>query len=262
MKVRIIPTLLMRGAGLVKSVQYANWRRIGSLTQAINVYRSRDVDELVFLDIGATAAGAGPDLDVISEVATGLSVPLAVGGGITSVSAAEAVLREGVEKIVVNTAVHTDPSLVGALAEAFGSQSIVVAIDVRRGAEGTPICFSRGATEAIGRDPVGWAVELEQRGAGEILLSAVDRDGLMQGYDIELIRSVGNAVSIPVIASCGAGSYENLRDAIVEGGATAVAAASIFQFTELTPDGARNYLRDAGLPVRTAWNPSEGYPSP
>lgn len=255
MKVRIIPTLLMRGSGLVKSVQYASWRRIGPLTQAINVYRSRDVDELVFLDIGATMTCAGPDLDVISEVATGLSVPLAVGGGITSVSAAEAVLREGVEKVVVNTAVHAEPSLVGALADAFGSQSIMVAIDVRRGVGGAPSCYARGATEATGRDPVGWAVELEQRGAGEILLSAVDRDGLMQGYDIELIRSVADAVSIPVIASCGAGSYENLREAVVDGGATAVAAASIFHFTELTPDGARRHLADSGLEVRRTWRP-------
>lgn len=255
MKVRIIPTLLMRGTGLVKSVQYADWRRIGSLTQAINVYRSRDVDELVFLDIGATASGAGPDLDVISEVATGLSVPLAVGGGITSVSAAEAVLREGVEKVVVNTAVHADLSLVGALAEAFGSQSIMVAIDVRRGVAGIPTCYARGATVATGRDPVGWAVELEERGAGEILLSAVDRDGLMQGYDIELIRSVADAVGIPVIASCGAGSYEHLREAVIEGGATAVAAASIFHFTELTPDGARRHLAEAGLAVRRTWRP-------
>ena len=255
MKVRIIPTLLMRGSGLVKSVQYANWRRVGSLTQAINVYRSRDVDELVFLDIGATTSEEGPDIEVISEVATGLSVPLAVGGGITSVKSAEAVLREGVEKVVVNTAVHSDPSLVGALADSFGSQSVVVAIDVRRGAEGTPICFSRRATESTGRDPVDWAVELEERGAGEILLSAVDRDGLMNGYDIDLIRSVAGAVGIPVIASCGAGSYEDLRDAVVEGGATAVAAASIFHFTELTPDGARRHLADSGLEVRTTWRP-------
>ncbi len=255
MKVRIIPTLLMRGAGLVKSVEYADWRRIGSLTQALNLYRSRDVDELVFLDIGATPAGDGPDLDVISEVATGLSVPLAVGGGISSVRTAESVLREGVEKVVVNTAVHRQPSLVGDLAQAFGAQSIVVALDVRRGADGTASCFALGATEPTERDPVAWAVELEERGAGEIMLSAVDRDGRMQGYDLDLIRSVADAVGIPVIASCGAGSYAHLLEAVTEGGASAVAAASIFHFTELTPDGARRHLAAAGLEVRTTWRP-------
>lgn len=255
MKVRIIPTLLMRGSGLVKSVQFANWRRIGSLTQAINVYRSRDVDELVFLDIDATPSGAGPDLEVIAEAATRLSVPLAVGGGISSVRTAEAVLRTGVEKVVVNTAVHARPSLVDDLAETFGSQSVVVAIDVRRDTDGTPRCFSRGATEPTGRDPVAWAAELESRGAGELLLSAVDRDGLMQGYDLELIRTVTAAVGIPVIASGGAGKYEHLRDAVTSGGASAVAAASIFHFTELTPDGARRYLAEAGLDVRISWRP-------
>ena len=255
MKVRIIPTLLMRGSGLVKSVQFANWRRIGSLTQAINVYRSRDVDELVFLDIDATTSGSGPDLEVIAEVATRLSVPLAVGGGISSVRAAEAVLRVGVEKVVVNTAVNARPSLVDDLAEAFGSQSVVVSIDVRRDGDGTPRCFTRGAKEPTDQDPVVWAVELESRGAGELLLSAVDRDGLMQGYDIELIRAVTDAVGIPVIASCGAGEYEHLRDAVTSGGASAVAAASIFHFTELTPDGARRYLAESGLEVRSTWRP-------
>lgn len=255
MKVRIIPTLLMRGTGLVTSVQFGNWRRVGSLTQAINVCRSRDVDELVFLDIDATSSGAGPDLSLIAEVATGLSVPLAVGGGISSVAAAESVLREGVEKVVVNTAVHARPSLVEELAAAFGSQSIVVAIDVRRGAGGAPSCFSRGASEATGWDPVDWAVELEARGAGEILLSAVDRNGLMQGYDIDLLQTVTAAVDIPVIASCGAGTYEHLRGAVIEGGASAVAAASMFHFTELTPDGARCHLADAGVNVRATWRP-------
>lgn len=255
MKVRIIPTLLMRGSGLVKSVQFANWRRIGPLTQAINVYRSRDVDELVFLDIDATPSGAGPDLEVIAEVATRLSVPLAVGGGISSVKAAEAVLRLGVEKVVVNTAVHARPSLVDDLAVAFGSQSVVVAIDVRRSGDGASRCFTRGATEPTGQDPVAWAVELESRGAGELLLSAVDRDGLMQGYDIALIRAVTAAVGIPVIASCGAGKYEHFRDAVTSGGASAVAAASIFHFTELTPDGARRYLAESGFEVRTTWRP-------
>lgn len=255
MTIRVIPQLLMRGSGLVKSVQFAEWRRVGSITQAINVYRSRDVDELVFLDIGATSSQEGPDLEVIAEVATGLSVPLAVGGGIASVEAAEAVLKEGVEKVVLNTAVHSRPSLTDDLAAAFGSQSIVVAIDVRRGSEGTPTSYSRGATESTGRDPVVWARELEERGAGELLLSAVDRDGLMQGYDIDLIRSITDAVRIPVIASCGAGSYEHLHEAVVAGGASAVAAASIFHFTELTPDGARLYLEKFGIRVRSTWRP-------
>lgn len=255
MKVRVIPTLLMRGAGLVKSVQYANWRRIGSLTQAINVYRARDVDELVFLDIGATSSGEGPDLEVISEVAIGLPVPLAVGGGISSVQSAETVLKAGVEKVVLNTAAHDRPSLVDELARAFGSQSVVIAMDVRRDSVGIPICYSRGATEETGRDPVAWARELEERGAGEIFLSAVDRDGVMQGYDIALIRSLSAAVGIPVIASGGAGSYDHLVDAVVQGGASAVAAASIFHFTELTPDGARRHLADCGLEVRKTWRP-------
>ncbi len=132
---------------------------------------------------------------------------------------------------------------------------IVIALDVRRGADGTPSCYSHGATEATGRDLVEWAVELEEHGAGEILLSAVDQDGRMQGYDLALIRSVSEAVGIPIIASCGAGSYAHLLEAVSEGGASAVAAASIFHFTELTPDGARRYLAAAGLEVRTTWRP-------
>jgi cyclase len=255
MKVRVIPSLLMRGSGLVKSVQFANWRRIGSLTQALNVYRSRDVDELVFLDIDAHRSGLGPDLDVISEVATAMSVPLSVGGGITTVRQAELVLQMGVEKVVINSAFHGRPELVGELAAEFGSQSIIAALDVRRGIDGAPICYARGATEATGQSPVEWALELEARGAGELLVSAVDRDGLMQGYDLELARAISGAVRIPVIASCGAGQYEHLREAVVVGGASAVAASSIFHFTEMTPDGARRHLEAAGIPVRATWRP-------
>jgi len=255
MKVRVIPTLLMRGPGLVKSVQFANWRRIGSLTQALNVYRSRDVDELVFLDIDAHRTGRGPDLDVVSEVATEMSVPLTVGGGISSVADAEAVLRTGVEKVILNSAAHSRPSLIDDLAAAFGSQSIVVALDVRRNADGGLMCFSRGATQSTGRGPVDWAVELEARGAGELLVSAVDRDGTMDGFDVELTSLVAEAVRIPVIASCGAGNYEDLRHAVTVGGASAVAASSIFHFTESTPDGARRHLEAAGIPVRATWRP-------
>jgi cyclase len=255
MKVRIIPTLLLRGAGLVKSVQFGNWRRIGSLTQALNVYRARDVDELVFLDLDATPSGEGPDLDVIAEVAQSASVPLAVGGGISSVSIASAVLRSGVEKIILNTAIHERPSLIAELAEAFGSQSVIAAIDVRRNSDGSATCFTRGATSSTGTDPVAWAREAESLGAGEILLTAVDRDGTMQGYDVGLIRAVSDAVGIPVIASGGAGDYAHLLDAVVTGGASAVAAASMFHFTELTPDGARRYLEGSGVPVRSVWRP-------
>jgi cyclase len=255
MKVRIIPTLLLRGSGLVKSVQFTKWRRIGPLTQALNVYRARDVDELVFLDLDATPSGSGPDLDIISEVAEATSVPLSVGGGISSVSVAGAVLRAGVEKVVINSAIHERSTLVAELAEAFGSQSVIAAIDVRRASDGRAICFSHGATQSLGTDPVAWALEAEAHGAGEILLTSVDRDGTMQGYDLDLIRSVSDAVGIPVIASGGAGDYGHLLDAVVTGGASAVAAASIFHFTELTPDGARRYLAKNGVAVRATWRP-------
>jgi cyclase len=255
MKIRIIPTLLLQGSGLVKSVKFANWRKIGSLTQALNVYRARDVDELVFLDIDATPSGQGPDLDIIAEVAAATSVPLAIGGGITSVSTAEAVLRIGVEKIVINTAIHVRPALIAELAKSFGSQSVVAAIDVRRSPDGTATCFAHGASQPTNWSPVEWAREVEERGAGEILLSAVDRDGTMQGYDLDLIRTVADSVGIPVIASGGAGNYGHLLDAVSSGGASAVAAASMFHFTELTPDGARRYLSENGIAVRAAWRP-------
>lgn len=256
MKVRIIPTLLMRGTGLVKSVEFSEFRRVGSLLQALNVYRSRDVDELVFLDLDATRAGADPDLEIIAEVAQNVSVPLTVGGGVASVETAGAILRLGVEKVVLNSAAHADPSVIGELAAAFGSQSIVVGIDVRSEG-GRRNCYSSGASVPTGRDPAVWAREVEALGAGEILLSAVERDGRMLGYDLDLLRSVTNAVHIPVIAACGAGSYADLRDAVLEGGASAVAAASIFHFTQLTPDGARRFLANSGIPVRQTWRPSE-----
>lgn len=255
MKVRVIPTLLLRGTGLVKGRRFDAWRTIGSVTQAVNVYRARDVDELVFLDVGATPAGAGPDLITIEEVAEATTVPLAVGGGIRTVEQVADILRAGAEKVVLNTALHELPSFASSVADSFGSQSLVASIDVRRHEDGEPECFTACGSRATGRDPVSWAVELEQRGVGEILVTSIDRDGTMTGYDVDLIRSVTDAVKVPVIASGGAGTYEHLLEAVERAGAAAVAAASMFHFTEATPDGARQFLSSVGVSVRATWRP-------
>jgi len=255
LKVRVIPTLLWKELGLVKGVGFHSWRRVGSVLPALKVYNTRDVDELVLLDISATRTQSPPDHESVSDLSDECSVPLTVGGGITDLEQIRLLLRAGADKVSINSTAYRAPELIDRSAERFGSQCIVASVDVRREPDGRYGCYSHAGTVATGRDPVSWARELERRGAGEILLTSIERDGAMVGFDIDLIASVARAVGIPVIASGGAGTYQHLVAAVLEGGASAVAAASMFHFTEATPAGARAALRQAGIPVRRSFEP-------
>jgi imidazole glycerol-phosphate synthase subunit HisF len=250
LKARIMPTLLFKDVGLVKGVRFDSWRRVGGVMQAVKVYNMREVDELVFLDVSATLDGRPPDFDTVDDVADECFMPLTVGGGIRTVEHVRRLLEVGADKVAINTAVVEEPDLIRRVAERFGAQCIVASIDVRRHSDGMCEVYTRSGSKATGRDPVALAREVEVLGAGEILLTSIDRDGTMTGYDIPLTRSLTQAVSIPVIASGGAGTDEHLRSALTEGGAAAVAAASIFHFTQQTPLEAKRFLADHGVCVR------------
>jgi cyclase len=217
--------------------------------QAVKVYNMREVDELVFLDITASIEGRLPDFETVDEIADECFMPLTVGGGIRSVEDVRRLLQVGADKVAINTAAAGDSGLVSAVAAEFGSQCVVASIDARRSEGGWTVATHSG-TVATDKDPISFARTLDEQGAGEILLTSIDRDGTMSGYDLELIRSVAEAVSIPVIASGGAGNYEDMLSAVVHGKASAVAAASIFHFTEQTPLEAKRFLASHGVPVR------------
>jgi cyclase len=250
LKVRVIPTLLWRNFGLVKGIGFDSGRRIGTLMPAIKVYNTRDVDELILLDICATLEDRDLDYDSIEEVAAECFVPLTVGGGIRSVEQIRRLLRVGADKICINSAAYERPELIREAAAQFGSQCIVASIDVRRSPDGQSECVSRSGTRPQGKPARSWAVELEGLGAGERLVTSIERDGTMQGYDLDLVREIAEAVTIPVIASGGAGSYEQMASAVETGKASAVAAASIFHFTEQTPIEAKRHMASRGIPVR------------
>jgi len=249
LKVRVIPTLLWKQFGLVKGLGFDSWRRVGPVLPTIKVYNQREVDELVLVDIVAHQSNDDPDFESIDEFGQDCFVPLTVGGGITRIEQVQRLLRAGADKVSVNTAAYARPELVSEIAGRHGSQCVVASIDVRAHEDGWA-CFSHAGQNATGRDVVAWAREMEDRGAGEILLTSIDRDGTMQGYDLALIEAVVSAVRIPVIASGGAGSYQHMIDAVKQAGASAVAAASIFHFTEQTPAEAKAAMACAGIPIR------------
>ncbi len=253
LKVRVIPTLLWKGVGLVKGVGFNSWRRVGPVMPAIKVYNTRDVDELVLVDIVANTSGEAPDVESVSDFADECFVPFTVGGGVRSTQQMQALLRAGADKVCINSAAYDVPGLIEEAARRFGAQCVVVSIDARHDADRYE-CFSHSGTRATGRDPVSWAREVADRGAGEILLTSIDRDGTLCGYDLALVESVVRAVQLPVVASGGAGSYEHMREAIQDAGASAVAAASMFHFTEQTPAGAKAALARAGVAVRASYS--------
>jgi cyclase len=231
-------------------MRFDSWRRVGSLLPALKVYNTRDVDELVLLDISATEEGRPPDHESIADFSGECSVPLTVGGGIAGLQHIEALLRAGADKISINTCAFQMPDLVDRAAARFGTQCVVASIDARRHDDASYSVYSHSGTYNTGRDPVAWAREVTARGAGEILLTSIDRDGTMQGYDLTLVERVASAVDVPLIASGGAGNYQHMIDAVTKAGASAVAAASMFHFTEQTPAGAKLALHAAGIPVR------------
>lgn len=250
LKTRIIPTLLFKSVGLVKGVGFDSWRRVGAAQQSIRVYNLRGVDELVFLDIAATPNGAQPNFREIDELADYCFMPMTVGGGVKSIEDIRSLLAVGADKVAINTAAVVAPELVRAGAQEFGAQCIVVSIDVRRRADSTLEVVTHCGKTGSGRHPVEWAKQVESLGAGEILLTSVERDGTMSGYDIDLVRDVAAAVNIPVIGSGGCGDYGHMAELLSQTRASAVAAASIFHFTEQTPREAKHYLAERGFKVR------------
>ena len=250
LKIRIIPTLLYKNFGLVKGVGFDSWRRTGSALQAIMVYSVRGVDELIFLDISATSEEREPDYALVDELADECFMPLTVGGGIRTVEQVHKLLMVGADKVAINTATVENPELITQVAKRFGAQCVVVSIDYRTEPNGERRVYTHAGTRATELDPVRLARRAEELGAGEILLTSIERDGTMQGYDLEGIRQVSSMVSIPVIASGGAGNAAHAHKAIEHGHASAIAAASIFHFTEITPREIKEYLAGQGLQVR------------
>jgi cyclase len=251
---RIIPCLDVAGGRVVKGVHFQSLRDAGDPVAQAARYDAEGADELVFLDISASHEARDTTLEMVSRVADTIFIPFTVGGGIRSVEDAGRVLRAGAEKVAVNTAAVRDPDLVRRLADSFGRQCVVAAVDVRRAAEPPSRraawnVFVTGGREPTDLEGIDWIGRLEQLGAGEILLTSMDRDGTQLGYDLELLRAASRRVSIPVIASGGAGNLEHLAEAL-EAGAHGVLAASIFHYQGCSLPEARAYLRSRGFPVR------------
>jgi imidazole glycerol-phosphate synthase subunit HisF len=246
-KHRVIPTLLTDGVSLVKGEQFMSWRTVGSVVAAARVFSMRDVDELTLLDVTATREGRVISPAMVKSVAACMSVPLGVGGGVGTLEDFEATLRAGADKVVIGSAAVRDTSFITASAQRFGSQAVVVAVDV---ADDGRLAVEGGSVR-VDVDPIQLAQAVVAAGAGEILLQSISRDGMLTGMDLDMIARMTAAVDVPVVASSGAGSYQHLLEA-VEAGADAVSAGAMFQFTEQTPRGARNFLAASGVAVRMA----------
>lgn len=249
LKVRVIPTLLYKSVGLVKGIGFNSWRRVDTVLPAIKVYNMREVDELILVDIEATKEGRDPDYEAIRDFSRECFVPFCVGGGVSNIGQIKELLRAGADKVAINSAAYENIELITEGAKLFGSQCIVVSIDCRK-VNGRYRCFSHNGERDTGYYLEDWSQKAVEAGAGEILLTSIELDGTMRGYDIEMIKKVTELVSIPVIVSGGAGNYEHMCQAVKEGGASAVAAASIYHFTEHTPKEAKEYLGERGIPVR------------
>jgi len=247
---RIIPCLDVAGGRVVKGVNFVALTDAGDPVEAARAYDAAGADELVFLDITASHEGRDTMLDVVRRTADVCFMPLTVGGGVRTVADARALLLAGADKVAVNSAAVADPGLIDALARAFGDQCVVVAVDAKRTGSGWEV-FTHGGRRATGIDALAYAREAAGRGAGEILLTSMDRDGTRAGYDLELTRAVADSVPIPVIASGGVGGLDDLVRGVLEGHASAVLAASIFHFGEATLAQARGAMAAAGIKVRS-----------
>ena len=229
LRTRVIPCLLLRGQGLVKTIRFKNPTYVGDPINAVRIFNDKEVDELVFLDITATVEKRVPQMELIQDIATECFMPVGYGGGIHDVETAKKILKMGSEKVIFNTAA-TDLELIREAADLFGSQSVVVSIDVKRDRTGKYQVFTHSGTVNARRNPIQYAKSVEDAGSGEILLNSIDCDGTMEGYDIELLKSVTSAVNVPVVACGGAGNLGHFQEAILKGGASAVSAGSMFVF--------------------------------
>jgi cyclase len=249
---RVIPCLDVTNGRVVKGTKFLNLRDAGDPVECAKLYDMQGADELVFLDITASSDGRATMLSVVERTAEQCFMPLTVGGGIRSVEDFRTMLRAGADKVSINTSALQRPELISEAAEAFGSQCVVVAVDAKRDAPGKWRVYTHGGRKPTERDAIEWIVEAALRGAGEILLTSMDADGTCGGYDLELTRTVSEAVGIPVIASGGAGELQHLADVLRAGKADAVLAASIFHFGKHTVGEAKEHLASQGLPVRRA----------
>lgn len=248
---RVIPCLDVKDARVVKGINFVNLRDAGDPAEVAAAYDKAGADEVVFLDITASSDSRATKLDWVRKVASKVFIPFTVGGGIRTVDDFKAILREGADKISVNSAAIMNPRLISDAADKFGSQCVVVAIDAKRRVDGSGwSIYKNGGRVDMGMDAVEWAVKAESLGAGEILLTSMDGDGTKAGYDIALTKAVAEAVSIPVIASGGAGALPHFYEALTEGKAEAVLAASLFHYKELEIRQVKEYLRDKGVSVR------------
>lgn len=248
---RIIPCLDVNNGRVVKGVNFVDLRDAGDPVEVAKVYDKEGADELVFLDITASSDARNTVVDMVEQVAENVFIPFTVGGGIRTVDDFRTILRAGADKISINSSALNTPDLISDAAYKFGSQCVVVAIDAKKRPDGSGWnVYKNGGRVDTGRDAVEWAIEAERRGAGEILLTSMDGDGTKAGYDLNVTRQIADAVSIPVIASGGAGELSHFYDAFSEGHADAALAASLFHYKELTIREVKEYLRDKGIPVR------------
>lgn len=248
---RIIPCLDVHNGRVVKGINFVNLRDAGDPVEVGAAYDAAGADELVFLDITASSDARAIKLDMVRRVAERVFIPFTVGGGIRTVEDFKEILREGADKIAVNTAAILNPRLIADAAEKFGSQCVVVAIDAKKRADGSGWnIYKNGGRVDMGMDAVEWAIQAHKLGAGEFLVTSMDQDGTKDGYDLELTRQIAEAVSVPVIASGGAGTKEHFYDALTEGGADAALAASLFHYKELEIKEVKEYLRSRGVSVR------------
>lgn len=248
---RIIPCLDVKNGRVVKGVNFINFKDAGDPAKVGAAYDKSGADELVFLDITASSDARNTAVEMVRKVAEKVFIPFTVGGGIRTVDDFKAILREGADKVSVNSAAIMNPNLISEAADKFGSQCVVVAIDAKRRADGTGFTiYKNGGRVDMEMDAVEWAMKAEKLGAGEILLTSMDGDGTKAGYDLELTRAIAENVSIPVIASGGAGTMEHFYEAFTEGKAEAALAASLFHFKEMEIRGLKKYLREKGISVR------------
>ena len=247
---RIIPCLDVNGGRVVKGINFVNLTDAGDPVEVAAAYDREGADELVFLDITASSDGRKTTADMVRRIAERVFIPFTVGGGIGSVEDFKEILRAGADKVAVNSAAVENPSLISAAAEKFGSQCVVVAIDAKRNGNGSWDVFKTGGRMNTGFDVIEWAEKAERLGAGEILLTSMDKDGTKSGYDIELTRAVSKALSIPIIASGGAGELKHFYEGVLNGSADALLAASLFHFKELSIREVKEYLRSKNISVR------------